>query len=149
MELLWWHWVALALLLIGAELLLPAFYLVWFGLGALLTGLVVAVVPLGLAAQLLLWSVASALMVGAWMRFFRNPDRTRSGQAKEGALGLVGLVTRDVAELGQQSGPGEILFQRPVLGSDRWPVVADQAIPAGSRARVVDVLGQTLKVEKL
>lgn len=48
MELVWWHWLALGLLLIGSELLLPAFYLIWFGLGALLTGLVVALVPLGM-----------------------------------------------------------------------------------------------------
>jgi membrane protein implicated in regulation of membrane protease activity len=149
MELVWWHWVALGLLLIGSELLLPAFYLVWFGLGALLTGLIVALFPIGLTAQLVLWSVASSAMVLAWMRFFRNPDRTRAGQSKEGALGVVGLVTRNVGELGQDIGPGEILFQRPVLGSDRWPVVADQAIPAGAKARVVDVLGQTLKVERI
>jgi len=58
---------------------------------------------------------------------------------------MVGLVTRPVDELSQ----GEILFQRPVLGSDRWPVVADQSIAAGTRARVVDVLGQTLKVEQI
>ncbi len=145
MDLLWWHWVALGLLLISSELLLPAFYLVWFGLGALLTGLVVAVFPLGLTGQLILWSATSAAMVAAWMKFFRNPDRTHAGQAKEGALGMVGLVTRAVEDLGQ----GEILFQRPVLGSDRWPVVADRAVPAGAKARVVDVLGQTLKIEQL
>ena len=149
MELVWWHWIALGLLLIGSELLLPAFYLVWFGLGALMTGLIVALLPIGLAAQLILWCLASMAMVLAWLKFFRNPDRTRAGQSKEGALGVVGLVTRNVGELGQEIGQGEILFQRPVLGSDRWPVVADQAIPAGARARVVDVLGQTLKIEKL
>jgi membrane protein implicated in regulation of membrane protease activity len=149
MELVWWHWLALGLLLIGSELLLPAFYLIWFGLGALLTGLVVALVPLGMTGQLVLWSVASTAMVAAWMKFFRNPDRTHAGQAKEGALGMVGLVTRDVGELSQEISQGEILFQRPVLGSDRWPVVADHPIPAGVKARVVDVLGQTLKIEKI
>lgn len=146
MELAWWHWLALGLLLIGAELLLPAFFLIWFGLGALLTGLVVALLPLGFTSQLILWSLASISMVAAWLKYFRNPNRTGAGQAKEGALGVVGLITREVGDLG--SGPGEILFQRPVLGSDRWPVVADHPLPAGSRARVTDVLGQTLKVEK-
>jgi membrane protein implicated in regulation of membrane protease activity len=60
-------------------------------------------------------------------------------------LGISGLVTRPVTE----TGVGEILFQRPVLGADRWPVVADMPIAAGERARVVDVLGQTLKVIKI
>jgi membrane-bound ClpP family serine protease len=54
-------------------------------------------------------------------------------------------MTRPVTETGE----GEILFQRPVLGADRWPVVADAPIAAGERARMVDVLGQTLKVVKI
>lgn len=145
MEWLWWHWVVLGLGLIALEMLVPAFYLMWLGLGALLTGMVAALLPLGFAGQWVVWSLSSALMVGIWMKFFRNPDRTQAGQATGGALGMVGLVTRPVDDLSQ----GEILFQRPVLGSDRWPVVADRAIAAGVKARVVDVLGQTLKVEKI
>lgn len=141
----WWHWVVLGLGLIVLEMLAPAFFLIWFGLGALLTALLVALWPLGFTGQWAIWAVASAIMAGGWMKYFRNPDRTRAGQAKEGALGLVGLVTRPVDDLSQ----GEILFQRPVLGADRWPVVADQPIPAGVKARVVDVLGQTLKIEQL
>jgi membrane protein implicated in regulation of membrane protease activity len=60
-------------------------------------------------------------------------------------VGVTGLVTRAIPEMGE----GEMLFQRPVLGSDRWPAVADTPIAAGQKARIVDVLGQTLKVEKL
>ena len=145
MDLVWWHWIALGLALIAAEMFVPAFYLLWFGLGALLTGLVVALLPLGFVAQILLWTVSSVGMVAAWLKFFRNPNRTSAGQSKQGALGMVGLATRAVDDTGH----GEILFQRPVLGADRWPVVADAAIPSGARARVVDVLGQTLKVEKI
>lgn len=145
MEWLWWHWVVLGLGLIALEMLVPAFYLMWLGLGALLTGLAAALLPLGFTGQWVVWSLSSALMAGIWMKFFRNPDRTQAGQAAGGALGMVGLVTRPVDDLSQ----GEILFQRPVLGSDRWPVVADRAIASGVKARVVDVLGQTLKVEQI
>jgi hypothetical protein len=141
----WWLWVVIGLALIGVELLIPAFYLIWFGLGALLMAPVSAVFPLSLAAQVALWAASSALMLGLWLKFFRNPDRTTAGQAKEGALGVTGLITKAVGEMGE----GEILFQRPVLGSDRWPVVADSPIASGVKARVVDVMGQTLKVEKI
>ena len=69
MELLWWHWVVLGLLLIGVEMLIPTFYLVWFGLGALLVGLGTAIFPLGFAAQIGLWTVASVAMgVATWRR---------------------------------------------------------------------------------
>lgn len=145
MELVWWHWVVLGMVLIGIEMLTPTFFLMWFGLGALLLGGVVAVLPLGFTAQVLGWAVASLLMTGVWLKYFKNPDRTHAGQAKEGVLGVTGLVTRAIPEMGE----GEMLFQRPVLGSDRWPAVADAPIPAGEKAKIVDVLGQTLKVEKL
>lgn len=145
MELAWWHWFALGIVLTALEMLVPTFFLLWFGLGALLTGIVVLLLPLGLAAQMVLWAIASLTMMAVWLKWFKNPDRTHAGQAKEGVLGLTGLITRAVPEMGE----GEILFQRPVLGADRWPVVADSPIAAGEKARVVDVLAQTLKVRKL
>ena len=145
MELVWWHWVVLGMALIGIEMLTPTFFLMWFGLGALLMGAVVAVLPLGFTAQVLGWAFASLLMTAVWLRYFKNPDRTHAGQAKEGVLGVTGLVTRAIPEMGE----GEMMFLRPVLGSDRWPVVADMPIAAGEKAKIVDVLGQTLKVAKI
>jgi hypothetical protein len=145
MALMWWHWVAMGLSLIALEMFISTFFLLWFGLGALVTGLLTAVLPLSLTGQILLWAVASVAMVAAWQRFFKSPNRTHAGQAKEGVLGITGLVTRPITETGE----GEILFQRPVLGADRWPVVADTPIAAGERARIIDVLGQTLKVTKV
>lgn len=145
MELMWWHWVGVGLSLIVLEMFVSTFFLLWMGLGALITGLATFVLPLSFTAQVLLWSVASVVMVVVWMKYFKSPDRTHAGKAKEGVLGIVGLVTRPVTETSE----GEILFQRPVLGADRWPVVADEPVAAGERARVVDVLGQTLKVIKL
>jgi hypothetical protein len=145
MDLVWWHWVALGLGLIVVEMLVSTFFLLWFGLGALITGFATLLLPLSFTAQLLVWTLASAAMVAVWQKYFKTPDRTHAGQAKEGVLGITGLVTRPVSETGK----GEILFQRPVLGTDRWPVVADAPVAAGERARVVDVLGQTLKIEKI
>ncbi len=145
MELAWWHWMVLGMVLVALEMLVPTFFLMWFGLGALLVGVLTLFAQPAFAAQLVLWAIASLAMMAIWIKWFKVPDRNRTGQAKEGVIGIAGLLTRPVTETGN----GEILFQRPVLGSDRWPVVADAPIAAGEKARVVDVLGQTLKVEKL
>jgi inner membrane protein len=144
MELAWWHWMVLGMVLVALEMLVPSFFLIWFGLGALAIGLLVLFVAPGLAVQVLLWAVASMAMLGIWLKWFKVPDRNRAGQAKEGVVGIAGLMTRPITETEH----GEILFQRPVLGADRWPVVADSPIASGEKARIVDVLGQTLKVEK-
>ncbi len=145
MELVWWHWVALGLGLIALEMFIPTFFMLWMGVGALLTGLASVLLPLSFTAQMLIWTLASATMAAVWVKYFKSPDRTHVGQAKEGVLGITGLVTRPVTETGE----GEILFQRPVLGADRWPAVADAPIAAGERARIVDVLGQTLKITQV
>ena len=144
MEIAWWHWIAGGLLLVLTELAVPAFFMIWFGLGALLVGLVVLIAPIPLAAQFALWGLASSAMVYFWFRFFKNPDRTKAGMSKESFLGETGLIVKEVSELAK----GQIRFQKPILGSETWPVIADETIPSGERARIVDVIGQTLKVAR-
>jgi len=137
--------MVLGMTLVALEMLVTTFFLIWFGMAALLVGVLMLFAAPDFATQMVLWAILSVAMTGAWLKFFKNPDRTRLGQAKEGVKGLSGLMTKPVTE----TNAGEMMFQRPVLGADRWPVVADEPIAAGERARVVDVLGQTLKVEKI
>ena len=142
MEIQWWYWIVLGIALLLAELAIPAFVLLWFGAGAFVVGLLAALTDIGFGAQVMTWAVASSILTAVWFKFFKNPDRTKSGQSKEAFLGVIGVVTKDVSEMTR----GEIEFQRPVLGSVRWPVISDESIRAGDKARIVDVLGQILKV---
>ena len=59
MHLEWWHWVVGGIVLILAELAIPSFFIVWFGLGALLVGLLALAFDLSLTAQLATWTLAS------------------------------------------------------------------------------------------
>jgi len=144
MEIAWWQWIAGGMLLILLELAIPSFFIIWFGLSALLVGVVMLLAPISLAAQFTLWGLTSGAMVYFWFRYFKNPDRTKAGIAKEAFLGESGLIVKEVSELAK----GQIRFQKPILGSETWPVIADETIPAGERARIVDVMGQTLKVSR-
>ena len=149
MDLAWWHWMVLGLALGLLELAIPSFFIVWFGLGALLVGAAMLVFPgMGFSSQVLWWTVASILMTMLWFRVFRrDAGKTRSGQADE-ALGEIGVLVRAVEPLGISSGRGEVRFQKPVMGSDVWPCLADEAIGAGERVRVLAVDGQLLRVGK-
>jgi membrane protein implicated in regulation of membrane protease activity len=138
----WWLWLVIGFALCVAELLLPALVLIWLGIAALILGLLLLVIPLGLTAQLLLWTVLSAGLTWLWLRVFKNtPTDSRIGSSCE-ILGEVGLLVKDVEPFAR----GEILFQRPLLGSDRWSCTAEVRLVAGSRARVVAVEGNALKV---
>lgn len=145
MDLLWWHWMVFGLALGLAELAVPSFFLIWFALGALLVGVALLVAPdLSLAAQILLWTLASAAMTILWFKVLRDKsNRMRSGQADD-VLGEIGVLVRAV----QPFEKGEVRFQKPMMGSEVWPCLADEAIAAGERVRVLAVDGQLLKVGK-
>ena len=143
----WWFWVVGGIVLVLAELAVPSFFIVWFGLGAILVGLSLLVVPeLSLTVQLALWTAASLVMVWLWFRVFRpNAHKTRVGTAAGEVIGEVGLLVTDVAPFAR----GKVRFQKPILGSEEWVCMADQAVSAGDRVRVVSVEGSFLRVAKV
>ena len=143
MDMMWYHWMIVGLVLGLLELMITSFYVIWFGLGALLVGLVMLVYPIGTTAQIVLWTIASVAMTVLWIKVFRQSDKTHAGQA-DAALGEFGVMTNAVEPMGR----GEVRFQKPVMGSDTWPCIADEAIAAGQRVRVVAVDGQLLHVGK-
>ena len=142
----WWTWVVGGIALILAELAIPSFFIVWFGLGAVLVGLLMVALPqLSLTAQLALWTVASLAMVVLWFRVFkRSFFKTRVGTADGEVIGEIGVLVSAVAPFER----GKVRFQRPLLGSEEWVCLADSAIAAGERVRVVAVEGSFLKVGK-
>lgn len=147
MNLEWWHWVVGGIALILAELAIPAFFIIWFGLGALLVGLFTLVAPeMSTNAQLSLWAVASVAMVILWFRIFKpGYYKTRIGTAGGEAIGEIGLLVGAVAPFEK----GRVRFQRPVLGAEEWACLAEAAIPAGERVKVVAIEGSFLKVAKV
>jgi membrane protein implicated in regulation of membrane protease activity len=146
MELLWWHWAVGGLVLILAELAIPAFVLIWFGLGALVVALVLAVAGIGLTAQLALWLIVSVALVFGWFKVFKpGMHKTRIGMADANVIGEIGLLVRDVAPFEK----GEVRFQKPVLGADVWECIADEAIRNGERVKVLAVEGSFLKIGRV
>ncbi|WP_153133122.1 NfeD family protein [Dechloromonas hortensis] len=146
MQLEWWVWIVGGIVLILAELAIPSFFTIWFGLGALLVGLLVLSMPdLSLTTQLAIWTLASLAMVVLWFRVFKQSfHKTRIGMADGEVIGEIGLLVSAVAPFER----GKVRFQRPVLGSEEWVCLADTAIAAGERVKVVAVEGSFLKVSK-
>ncbi|WP_434514126.1 NfeD family protein [Dechloromonas sp. ARDL1] len=147
MQLEWWAWIVGGIGLILAELLIPSFFVVWFGLGALLVGLLAVLIPgLSLTVQLAIWTAASLAMVMLWFKVFKPGfHKTRIGTAAGEAVGEIGLLVSAVAPFER----GKVRFQRPVLGSEEWVCMADTPIATGERVKVVAVEGSFLTVSKI
>jgi len=147
MELAWWHWAVGGVVLILAELALPAFVLVWFGLGALVMTAVLLVAPaLGITAQLAVWLIVSLALTAYWFKVFKpSQHKTRIGMSDSDVVGEIGVLTHDVAPFTR----GEVRFQKPLVGADIWPCIADEEIKSGERVRVLEVEGSILKVGRV
>jgi inner membrane protein len=146
MEFLWWHWVVFGIVLTLLELAVPAFFLVWFGLGAIVVGVLLVIFPgMAFAYQVVAWTAFSLLLIWLWFKVFKpQVFKTRAGMARGSLVGEVGLVTRDIRPYEK----GQVRFQKPILGEDVWESMADSEIKSGERVRVLDVEGNTLKVIK-
>jgi membrane protein implicated in regulation of membrane protease activity len=136
-------WLVAALLLGGAELLVPGVFLVFLAIGAALTaGLAFAVPDAPLAAQFAsfgVWSAAAVLVGRRWYRDF-GPE---SGDAKlnDRAARMIGEVV--TVEVAIEYGRGRVR-----VGDGAWPAEGPD-LAAGDRARIVKVKAGVLVVEPL
>ncbi|GAU82866.1 NfeD family protein [Bosea sp. BIWAKO-01] len=137
-----WGWVVIGLVLIGGELLAPGVFLIWLGLAALLTGLVVGLTGLGWQGAALIFaglSVASVLAGRALTR--RKSDEPDAAQGlNDRGRQLIGKVFKLDATM--TGGEGRIR-----VGDSSWRITGPELL-AGSEVRVVRVDGATLVVEK-
>ena len=135
MKILWWHWVAVGLVLAGLELAAPGgFYIIFFGLAALAVGLLVFFDAAGpLWTQLLLFSVLST----AFLMVFRNPIMRR--MKLDRGTDDVDSLTGEPAKALEDLAPGD--NGRVELRGSTWSARngSETAIARGSRVRVVAV----------
>ncbi len=152
-NILWWHWIVLGIILVLLELVVPSFTIFWFGLGALVTGLLVALLPeIPLKWQILVFSLSSIGFTFLWFRLFVPRKKMQSLLMDEkSAIGQTGIAASRALLPGQK---GRVAFSVPVLGEESWSYQADEPIETGNRVRVVAILSQDpheriLKVEKV
>ena len=137
----WWSWVALGLVLGAIELATPGgFFIVFFGVAALVVGLVqLAGVDLPAWGQ---WLAFPILAIVA-LRLFRRPllARLQPAEASE-----VDSMVSEVALPVTAIEPGQ--HGRAELRGTVWTArnVGDTAVAAGQRTRVVAVNGLQLDI---
>ena len=140
---IWWYWLLLGLLLLGAEMMTPGgFYILFFGVAAIIVG---ALAGLDLVqADWLQWLLFSGLAVGSLL-VFRGPLMARMNQAQPQATDVDSMV-------GEIAVPLEALAAGAVgkveLRGTTWSARNADAAPIakGQRTKVTKVDGLTLWV---
>jgi membrane protein implicated in regulation of membrane protease activity len=136
---LWW---IVALVLIGAEVLLPGYFLLWIGIGAAATGLLALVAPLSMLAQAIAFVVFAFLSCAIYWYALR-PRMRRTDQSESR------LNRRGEQNIGRQYVLAEAIVNgrgKARVGDGLW-LVSGPDLPAGTTVEVVAVEGNTLLVK--
>ena len=135
-----WNWLIFGFILMALELIAPGVFLFWFGLAALLVGLVSFVLHPSWQSQLLMFAAFAVAAVPLWRRLSRsNREASQSNPyLNRRAAALVGRVF--TLEKPIIDGSGTVRVDDTI-----WRVAGPDA-PAGSRVKVVQADGANLTV---
>ncbi len=138
------HWLALAAILIGLEMVMPTQYLIWPGIAAAVTGLLAFIAAFGWTAQLSIFAILSIASVAAshyWPKAKADAGAPRSlNQRTDQMIGLTATVVEDF-----HNGQGAV-----TVGDTRWSAQAvdGQDLAAGTRVEIVAAESTLLKVKR-
>ena len=137
------QWLLVGVVLMIAEALVPGVFLVWFGLGALVTAGLVALAPgLDWHWQWIFFALASTLCLLGWRAWrVRHPQRDDHPTLNRRGAQYVGRHFTLHAPI--VDGVGRMQVDDTV-----WKVAGDD-VPAGTRVEVTGVDGTLLRVRRL
>ena len=134
-----WNWFILAVLLLVLEFALPGVHFLWFGMAAVVVGLLALATGLTWPYQVIAFGIIAVLTVFAVRRYVR-PDVSKSDlpDLNERALQYVGrsLVVEEAIE----NGRGKVR-----VGDSVWQAEGPD-VPAGGRVKVTGARGTVLVV---
>lgn len=137
-------WILVGLAIMSMELFMPGFILVFFGLGAVLVGVTLLMVPLGVNAQLILFPVISIVLLVSFRRYAQGYFTGRVSNANPGGapvdvnIGQTAVVTEDIVP---NSPRGKVEYH-----GTSWNADADAEIKKGVKVVIIDRHDLTLKV---
>lgn len=138
---IWWIWMAIAAAFLIGELFHMGFFLLWFGIGAAIAG-ILALLGMGIGWQLGSFIVLSIILFAISRRFAeRFTKKQPSGVGADRFLHDKGVVIEDIDNI---KNTGRIR-----IGKDEWRADSDtgEVIPKGKMVEVIKVEGTHLVVK--
>ncbi len=133
-------WIVIGLALSALEMVVPGLVIIWFGLGAIIAGIVAFFIHKPLVHYLVFLLVSG---LGVFLAQWIGKKITRPESEPVGALrlfGAIGLVVQDIKP------PG---YGRVKVTGEEWLAESTQDISAGTKVRVLGVDGTRLIVKPL
>ena len=138
---IWWIWMILAAICIIGEIFTAGFFLLWFGIGALVAGLL-AILGLGVGWQWAAFVVVSGVLFAVSRRFAeRFTKKQPPGIGADRFIGKRGLV---LEEIDNAKNTGRIRIDKEEWRADSD---TDEVIAVGGRVEVTRLDGTHMVVK--
>jgi membrane protein implicated in regulation of membrane protease activity len=135
-------WWLLALVLIGAELLGPGFFMLWIGMAAAAMGVILMFLPeLSFLVQAILFVALALISCYVYWHFVRSAAGETSDQPRLNRRAEQHVGKRYVLDTAIINGRGKVK-----VGDSSW-LAEGPDLPAGSEVEVIATDGSTLKVK--
>lgn len=136
-------WAGLALLLFAAEAIAPGAFMLWLGLAAAATFVIVLLAPgMTVLAQVVAFAILSVLAILVWRRWFRgrgrSSDQPKLNRRAEQLVGQVAVLVDPIVD-----GQGRLQI------ADAFWTIRGPDASAGTRVRIASTDGMVLTVEPI
>ena len=139
----WWIWMIVAAVFIVGEIFTAGFFLLWFGIGAAVAGLV-ALLGFGMIPQLSVFLVLSVIFFSVSRKFAdRVSNEQPPGIGANRFIGMEGIVLQPIDNM-QNTG-------RVRMSRDEWRAESEDGglIAEGQRVTVIRINGTHLVVKPI
>ncbi len=131
-------WIIVGLIFVALEMVVPGFVIIWFGVAAVLTG-ILAIFVHNSFVQLAIFAGLSGVMVLCSQLISRRLTKPEPEPVGANRLfGVEGVVLQAI------SPPG---YGRVKVIGEEWRATSKEAIPNGRTVKVIEVEGTHLVVE--
>jgi membrane protein implicated in regulation of membrane protease activity len=143
MDIVFWHWWVLAVVLVILETFVPGTFFLWMGVSAAVVGVVLLAIPgMGWEYQVFLFAAFAIVSISLWLiRLKKHPTKSEISNLNRRSAQCIGRST--IVEQPIVNGMGTINLDDTI-----WRVLGPDC-EAGTKVKVVGAEGTDLKVEIL
>ena len=140
-EVVFWYWWVLAILMLGIEILAPGLFFIWLSIASAAVGSILFLFPsMSLEIQLLIFSIFSVVSILFWRRYGKEhsteTDHPLLNKKGDQYIGRVFSLIEPI-----ENGRGRIKADDSI-----WTVLGED-YPVGTKVEVVSVEGTLFKVK--
>nr|WP_242935151.1 NfeD family protein [Leptospira kobayashii] len=138
-------WIIGGILFLALEFVFPGTFIMFLGIGGIITGITARLIPMSFTAQVVIWMIstlASLILGGSAVKKLFKSESTVDPFIKDDYLQQIVPVETDIL-VGQLG--GKVRFQGTV-----WDAISQkERIPKGSQVRILSRDNLTFTVEKI